>query len=63
MAGIESNLTTYVARHSWATILKRSGVSTSIIIERLGHTTEKTIQVYLDSFERETLDDANKQLL
>ena len=30
-------LTTYVARHSFATVLKRAGVSTSIISESLGH--------------------------
>lgn len=35
--GIEANLTTYVARHSYATVLKRSGVNTAIISESLGH--------------------------
>ncbi len=44
-------LTTYVARHSFATVLKRSGVSTSIISESLGHSSEKITQIYLDSFE------------
>ena len=60
---IQLNLTTYVARHSWATILKRSGVSTSQISEGLGHDTEKTTQTYLDSFENETMDKANEILL
>lgn len=63
LAGLDVHLTTYVARHSYATVLKRSGVSTSIISEGLGHTTEKTTQIYLDSFENETLDEANKALL
>ncbi|HBX46852.1 MAG TPA: recombinase, partial [Porphyromonadaceae bacterium] len=44
-------LTTYVARHSFATVLKRSGVQTSIISESLGHSSEKVTQIYLDSFE------------
>ena len=35
--GIPIDLTTYVARHSYATVLKRSGVSTAIISESLGH--------------------------
>ena len=35
--GIEGNITSYVARHSYATVLKRNGVSTSIISESLGH--------------------------
>jgi site-specific recombinase XerD len=48
--GIES-LTTYTARHSFATILKRSGASTEFISEALGHGNLKTTQNYLDSFE------------
>lgn len=53
-------LTSYVARHSWATIAKRSGIPTAVISEGLGHTTEKTTQIYLDSFENEVLDAANR---
>lgn len=52
-------LTSYVARHSWATIAKRSGVPTAVISEGLGHDSEQTTQIYLDSFEDKTLDDAN----
>lgn len=57
------DLTTYVARHSFATVLKRSGVSTSIISESLGHSSEKVTQIYLDSFENEQIDNAMKNLL
>ena len=57
---ISTPLTSYVARHSWATIAKRSGVPTAVISEGLGHTTEKTTQIYLDSFENEVLDAANR---
>ncbi|RKE04160.1 site-specific integrase [Marinifilum flexuosum] len=53
-------LTSYVARHSWATIAKRSGIPTAVISEGLGHTTEKTTQIYLDSFENDVLDKANR---
>lgn len=52
---ILENLTTYVARHSSATILKREGVSTSKIKDLLGHETEEITQVYLDSFENSEL--------
>lgn len=62
-AKIDFNLTTYVARHSYATIMKRSGASTSIISESLGHKTEKTTQIYLDSFENLILDKANEAIL
>ncbi len=56
-------LTTYVARHSFATVLKREGVSTSIICESLGHSSEKVTQIYLDSFENAQIDEAMKHLL
>lgn len=56
-------LTTYVARHSYATVLKRSGVSTSIISESLGHSSEKVTQIYLDAFENSQIDEAMKNLL
>ena len=39
------DLTTYVARHSFATVLKRSGVNTSIICEAMGHSSEKVTQI------------------
>ena len=55
-------LTTYVARHSFATVLKRAGVSTSIICESLGHSSEKITQVYLDSFENSQIDEAMSHL-
>lgn len=47
------NITTYTARHSFATILKRKGVSIAYISESLGHTSLNTTQAYLDSFEIE----------
>lgn len=49
--GIEKNVSTYTARHSFSTVLKRAGVSTAMISEALGHSSEKTTQNYLDSFE------------
>jgi site-specific recombinase XerD len=52
---ISEALTTYVARHSAATILKREGISTSKIKDLLGHETEEITQVYLDSFENSEL--------
>ena len=57
------DLTTYVARHSFATVLKRSGVNTSLICEALGHSSERVTQIYLDSFGNDQMDDAMKNLL
>lgn len=61
--GIELKITTYVARHSYATVLKRAGVSTAIISESLGHSSEKVTQIYLDCFENKQVDEAMKNLL
>lgn len=44
-------LTTYTARHSFSTVLKRSGASIEFISESLGHTSVQTTAYYLDSFE------------
>ena len=63
MAEIEINLTTYVARHTFATVLKRSGVSIPKIGEMLGHGAEKTTTIYLDDFENEELYEATLNLL
>ena len=61
--GVELKISSYVARHSYATVLKRSGVSTSVISESLGHSSERVTQIYLDSFENKQLNDAMKNLL
>ncbi|MDR2948834.1 MAG: site-specific integrase [Prevotella sp.] len=63
MTGIEVNLTTYVSRHSYATVLKNSGVNIALIGETLGHSDLKTTQIYLDSFENSQIDEAMKYLL
>ncbi len=60
---IETPITTYVARHTYATVLKRSGVSTSIISNALGHESESITQTYLADFESNVFFEANKNLL
>ncbi len=63
MAGIQTPLTTYVARHTYATVLKRAGVNIALISESLGHSDLSTTQIYLDSFENAQIDEAMKNLL
>jgi len=48
---IEAEVSTYTARHSFATILKNAGVAPSFIGESLGHSSLKTTESYLGSFE------------
>jgi len=46
-------LSTYSARHSFATVLKRSGANIAYISESLGHADQKTTENYLASFEKD----------
>ncbi len=50
---LERKVTTNFARHSYATVLKRAGIPIEMISEQLGHTSVKTTEIYLDSFEKE----------
>ena len=59
LCGIEANLTTYVTRHTWASLAKFAGIAPAIIGESLGHSDLKTTQTYLANFENEELDNAN----
>lgn len=57
------NLTFYAARHSYATILKREGVSVAVISQALGHADLKTTESYLKQFEDSVIDAADAALL
>ncbi|MEZ5149150.1 MAG: site-specific integrase [Bacteroidales bacterium] len=57
---IQGNITSYVARHSWASIGKFLNVPIQVISEGLGHDNIQTTQIYLDSFETNVIDDATK---
>lgn len=59
---IDKKATTYVARHTFSTVLKRSGASIEYIQEALGHSDVKTTQYYLDSFEKEVKKEFAHQL-
>jgi integrase len=50
---IPTKITTYTARHSFSTVMKRAGASVEFISEALGHKDVKTTENYLDSFENE----------
>lgn len=63
MAGIPIPLSTYVMRHSWATIARDVGVSLPVISEGLGHDSETTTKVYLDSIQESKVDEANRLVL
>lgn len=53
--GINKEVNTYFARHSFATVLKNSGASIDFIKEALGHSDTKTTQSYLAGFDQNTI--------
>ena len=60
---IEKKVTTYYARHSFATILKKGGSSIELIRESLGHSSSRTTAIYLDSFDDDIKEGISKMLL
>lgn len=63
MAGLSTPLTSYVARHTWATMAKEQKVSMSVISEAMGHDSEKTTKIYLASLDTSDIDNANRSIL
>lgn len=63
IAGIDKVLTTYVARHSFATLLKQMVTSTDKISELMGHSDVQVTMTYLKEFDTEALDIENRKLL
>ena len=57
LAKVHKSVSTHWARHSWATIARKSGASTARISEGLGHRDEKTTRIYLDSFSASAIDE------
>ncbi|WP_113661765.1 site-specific integrase [Pedobacter nanyangensis] len=57
-------LTTYVARHTWATTAKKMGYSNELIAEALGHQHGNRItNIYLDVFDQEVVDGMHEKVI
>lgn len=63
MAGLHIPLTTYVARHSWASIMRDMGNDITVVGKGLGHSDIKTTQIYLSTIDNSTVMRANKRFL
>ena len=61
--GLEISLTTYVARHAWASIAKSKNIPISTISEAMGHDSETTTRIYLASLDTTLVDKANSIVL
>ncbi|WP_448781098.1 phage integrase SAM-like domain-containing protein [Bacteroides congonensis] len=57
---IDVPLTTYTARHTWATLARESGAPISIISAGLGHTSEEMTRVYLKEFDQDAIAQVNR---
>jgi len=62
LAEIETHITSYVARHSYATILKQRGTSTDVISELMGHSNVQITMTYLKEFDTDFLDEESRKL-
>ena len=62
-AGIKQRLTSYVARHSWASIAYERNVDLPVISKALGHTDTKTTLIYISEIDDRQLAKANRKLL
>ena len=63
LLGLPSPLTSYVARHTWATAARNKNIPLSVISAGMGHTSEKTTQIYLASLDNSIIDEANKFII
>lgn len=63
MIGLVVPLSTYVARHSWASIARNMDVPLSVISEGLGHDSDKTTQIYLASLDTSMINQANRKII
>lgn len=57
------SLTSYTSRHSWATAARNHNIPISVISAGLGHTSERTTQIYLTALENSVIDAANSGIL
>ena len=63
MIGSGCKLSSYTARHSWATAARKHDVPISVISAGMGHNSETTTQIYLKSIEDNEIDKFNAELI
>jgi len=63
LLSIDNHITTYVARHTFATVLKKSNLPIGVIQQTLGHESESTTQIYLDDLDDDTINNAVESAL
>ncbi len=61
-AGIESKVTTYTARHTWASIARKMGFAIDQIQKGLGHESSLTTETYVSEFDTVIIDEMNARV-
>ena len=56
-------LTSYVARHTWATMARDKNIPISVISAGMGHRSEQITRIYLDSLDTSIIDEANLKII
>ena len=57
------SVSSYTARHTWATLAYHSGVPVGLISQSLGHSSIRVTMTYLKPFDAEVIDKVNRQVI
>ena len=63
LVGLDEPLTSYVSRHTWASLARQSGVADNVICEAMGHNNVSTTMIYLTSLDTGTVAAANRKVI
>ena len=63
MMGLKLKLTSYTARHTWASMAYKRGVTLAVISKALGHSSPVTTLAYLKEIDDSAIEQANRRLL
>lgn len=63
LLGLSDRLSSYTARHTWATTAYHCEIHPGIISEAMGHSSITVTETYLKPFRNKKIDEANRQVL
>lgn len=63
MLQLNEPLTSYVARHTWATLAQHLDIPLDVISVGMGHSSEETTKIYLSSLAASKIDMANRKII
>lgn len=63
LAGLKRSLTSYVVRHTWASVAYDTNVDLAVIASALGHTNTNTTRIYIRDINNRRLAEANREVL